>query len=76
MVPELTLFDVIAYLQIMIDIQLLDVVVDDDPHVWLVHHEKNYGEYSRVMLGVGVFGPAIYIWSNPMKGKHNQRSPC
>ena len=33
MVPELTLFDVIAYLQIMIDIQLLDVVVDDDPHV-------------------------------------------
>ena len=33
MVPKLTLFDVIAYLQIMIDIQLLDVVVDDDPHV-------------------------------------------
>ena len=33
MVPELTLFDVIAYLQIMIDIQLLDVVIDDDPHV-------------------------------------------
>ena len=33
MVPELTLFDVIAYLQIMIDIQLLDVVVNDDPHV-------------------------------------------
>ena len=33
MVPELTLFDVIAYLQIMIDIQLLDVVVDDDPHM-------------------------------------------
>ena len=33
MVPELTLFDAIAYLQIMIDIQLLDVVVDDDPHM-------------------------------------------
>ena len=33
MVLELTLFYVIAYLQIMIDIQLLDVVVDDDPLV-------------------------------------------
>ena len=33
MVLELTLFYVIAYLQIMIDIQLLDVVVDDDPYV-------------------------------------------
>jgi len=50
--PELTLFYVISHLQIIIDIQPLDVDTDDDPHMWLVHHDKNWGEYNRVMLGI------------------------